>query len=60
MHVMDGDTSYHVILGYPWLNACSSFQICVKAVWRGRLVTIEATKMPFDRAELHYAKAALY
>ena len=21
MHVMDGDTSYHVILGHPWLKA---------------------------------------
>lgn len=64
MHVMDDDTSYHVILGLPWLNAhkaiVSTYHQCMKAVWRGRLVTIEATRIPFDRAKLYYAKAALY
>ena len=33
---------------------------CVKAVWRGRPVTIEAIRMPYDWVELHYAEAALY
>ena len=61
---MDGDTSYHVILGHPWLNAhravASTYHQCVKAIWRGRPLTIEATKIPFDRVELHYAEVALY
>ena len=64
MHVMDGDTSYHVILGHPWLNAHKAVAFmycqCVKALWRGRPVTIEATRMPFDREELYYVKATLY
>lgn len=64
MHVMEGDTAYHVILGYPQLNAhravASTHHQCVKTVWRGRPVTIEATRMPFDRVELYYAEAALY
>ena len=64
MHMMDGDTLYHVILSHPWLNAhravASTYHQNVKAVWRGWLVTIEATKMPLDRIELHYAKVALY
>ena len=64
MHMMDGDTSYHVILGHPWLNAhralASTYHQCVKAIWRGRSLTIEATKIPFDRVELHYAEVALY
>nr|POE57390.1 hypothetical protein CFP56_05990 [Quercus suber] len=64
MHMMDGDTSYHIILDHPWLNAhrtmASTYHQCVKAIWRGRPVTIEATWMPFYKAELHYAKAALY
>nr|POE53131.1 hypothetical protein CFP56_13674 [Quercus suber] len=64
MHMMDGDTLYHVILGRPWLNAhrvvASTYHQCVKAIWRGRLVTIEFTRMSFDRVELHYAEATLY
>ena len=64
MHVMDDDTSYHIILGCPCLKAhkamASTYHQCVKVVWKGRLVTIKATSMPHDRAELHYAKVALY
>ena len=64
MHMMDGDTLYHVILGCPWLNAhkavASTYHQCMKAIWRGRLVTIEFTRMPFDKAKRHYAEAALY
>ena len=29
-------------------------------LFKGRPMTIKATWMPFDRAELHYAKVALY
>ena len=64
MYVMDGDTSYHIILGRPWLKAhkvvASTYHQCIKAVWRGRLVTIEVTRIPYDRVELHYVEAALY
>ena len=64
MHVMDGDTSYHVILGHPWLKThkfvASTCHQCVKTVWRGKSVTIKATRMPYDRVELHYAEATLY
>lgn len=56
MHMMDGDTSYHVILGYLWINphkaVASMYHQCVKTVWRGRPVTMEATRMPFDKVEL--------
>nr|POF15911.1 hypothetical protein CFP56_17151 [Quercus suber] len=31
-----------------------------KAIWKGRPVTIEATRMPNDKAEFHYAEATLY
>ena len=55
MHVMDGDTSYHIILGLPWLKVhkavAFTYHQCVKAVWRGRLVTIKATRMLDDRVE---------
>ena len=32
----------------------------MKVVWQGKPVTIEAIRMPYDRAELHYIEAALY
>ena len=64
MHVMEGNTSYHIILGCPWLKAykaiASTYHQCVKAVWRNKQVVIEAIEMPFDRAELHFAEAAPY
>ena len=64
MHLMDDDTSDHIILGCPWLKVhkamASMYHQCVKVVWKGRLVTIEATSMPYDRAKLYYAEAALY
>ena len=64
MHVMEGNTSYHIILGRPWLKAykvvASTYHQCVKAIWRNKQVVIEAIKMPFDRAELHFAEVALY
>ena len=64
MHVMDDNVLYYVILGHLWLNAhkamASTYHRCVKIFWRGRLVTIEATRMPYDSAELHYAEVALY
>lgn len=62
VHVMDGDTSYHIILGHPWLKAHkavdSMYHQCVKAIWRGKLVTIEATRIPYDR--LDFLSMSLY
>ena len=64
MHVMERNTSYHIILGRLWLKVyramASTYHQCVKAIWRNKQVVIEAIKMPFDRAELHFVKAALY
>ena len=64
MHVMEGSTSYHIILGRPWLKAykamASIYQQYVKAIWKNKQVVIEATMTPFDKAELHFAKPTLY
>ena len=63
MHVMDSDTFYHVILGRPWLYACktvaSTYHQCVQAIWRGRSVTIEATRMPFYWGQAHHSLDSL-
>ena len=64
IHVMEGNTSYHIILGRPWLKAnkavAPTYHQCVKAVWRNKQGVTRATRMPFDRAELHFAEAAPY
>ena len=64
MHVMEGSTSYHIILGRPWMKAykvvASTYHQCMKVVWRNKQIVIEATKMPFDRSKLHFAKVTLY
>nr|POE66823.1 hypothetical protein CFP56_52033 [Quercus suber] len=64
MHVMEGNTSYHIFLGRPRLKAykavASTYHQYVKAVWRNRQVIIEDTRMPFDRAELYFVEAILY
>ena len=64
IHVMEGNTSYHITLGYPWLKVykavVSTYHQYVKAVWGNRQVVIKATRMPFDKAELHFAEATLY
>ena len=48
-HATEGDTSYHIILGHSWLRArkgvASIYHQCVKVVWQGKPVTIEAIRM---------------
>ena len=64
IHVMEGNTSYHIILGRPWLKeykaVAPTYHQCVKAVWRNKQGVTRATRMPFDRTELHFAEAAPY
>ena len=40
MHVMKGNTSYHIILGRSWLReyeaVASTYHQCVKAIWRNK------------------------
>ena len=59
IHVMEGNTSYHIILGRPWLKAYKDVAPTY-IVWRNKQGVTRATRMPFDRAELHFAKAAPY
>lgn len=55
VRVMDGDTSYHIILGQA---VDSTYHQCVKAIWRGKFVTIEAIRLPYDR--LDFLSMSLY
>ena len=61
-HVLDGATTYHMILGRAWLHAhkvmASTYHQCVKAIWKGKEVTNPATSMHFDESKAHFFKAA--
>ena len=59
---MDGAAPYHIILGRAWLHmhkaVASTYHQCVKAIWKGKEVTIPATRTRFDESETHFFEAA--
>ncbi|KAL4330640.1 hypothetical protein AHAS_Ahas13G0420300 [Arachis hypogaea] len=63
-HVVDGSSSYHILLGRPWihLHRCvpSSWHQCIKSSWRGKDISISATVTPFDAGEAHLVDASFY
>ena len=63
-HVLEEETSYHLLLGRPWIHAhsCvpSTLHQCLKANIKGMIVHINATKAPFTAAEAHLAEAILF
>jgi hypothetical protein len=63
-HVIDCEASYHVLLGRPWINANgavpSTYHQCIKAIYNGKEVTIQATKRPFAMDEAYLSEASLF
>ncbi|KAL4305618.1 hypothetical protein AHAS_Ahas16G0096300 [Arachis hypogaea] len=63
-HVVDGSSSYHILLGRPWihLHQCvpSSWHQCIKSSWIGKDISISATVTPFDKGEAHLVDASFY
>ncbi|XP_025703913.1 uncharacterized protein [Arachis hypogaea] len=63
-HVVDGSSSYHILLGRPWihLHRCvpSSWHQCIKSSWRKKDISISATITPFDAGEAHLMDASFY
>lgn len=61
-HVLDDAASNHVILRRAWLHMHkamnSTYHQCVKAIWKGKEVTILATPAPFDELEAYFFKVA--
>ncbi|KAL4391166.1 hypothetical protein AHAS_Ahas03G0217900 [Arachis hypogaea] len=61
-HVVDGSSSYHILLGRPWihLHRCvhSSWHQYIKSSWRGKDITISTTVTPFDAGEAHLVDAS--
>lgn len=60
-HVIDSQTSYHLLLGRPWIHRYkaipSTYHQCLKAIWKRKKVHINATGVPFQRDEAHFSEA---
>ncbi|GFZ09026.1 hypothetical protein Acr_20g0008340 [Actinidia rufa] len=63
-HVIDTETSYHVILGRMWQQCYgmtpSSYHQCMKAIMGGEQMIVGASERPFDVAEAHFDKAVFF
>ncbi|OVA02093.1 hypothetical protein BVC80_1261g7 [Macleaya cordata] len=63
-HIIDADTSYHVLLGRPWLHKHkvipSTYHQCVKVIVKGKEYRITALESPFSPEEAHLADATFY
>uniref|UniRef100_A0A2N9EG78 RNA-directed DNA polymerase n=1 Tax=Fagus sylvatica TaxID=28930 RepID=A0A2N9EG78_FAGSY len=63
-HVVNTETTYHVLLGRPWLHkhkpVSSTYHQCVKGRLNGKPIRIAANSYPFDQTEAHFVEVALY
>ncbi|PIN20262.1 hypothetical protein CDL12_07045 [Handroanthus impetiginosus] len=63
-HVIDARTSYHLLLGRPWLHENgvipSTLHPCFKYVKDGVIVQVDADTKPFTHAKSYFADAKLY
>lgn len=55
--VINAQTTYHRLLERLWIHHYkaipSTYHQCLKAIWEGRRVNINATKSPFQRDEAY-------
>ena len=62
--VVDGEPSYHILLGCPWLHLhqCvpSTWHQCIKSSFKGKDIEIPITKAPFDTSEAHLIDAGMF
>ena len=63
-HVIDAATSYHILLGRPWLHkhqvVPSTYHQYVKGRLNGKVFKVSANHMPFDETEAHFVEATFY
>ncbi len=63
-HVIDAETSYHILLGRPWLHthSCvpSTLHLCLKSRWKNKDIEIPASRTPGDPNEAHIAEAVFF
>ncbi|KAJ1409568.1 S-locus glycoprotein domain [Sesbania bispinosa] len=62
--VVDGDPSYHLLLGRPWihLHQCipSTLHQCIKSSFKGKEIKIPGVLDPFEASEAHLIDASLF
>ncbi|PIN11333.1 hypothetical protein CDL12_16069 [Handroanthus impetiginosus] len=63
-HVIDVKTSYHLLLGRPWLHENgvipSTFHQSLKYIRNGEILKVDAETKPFTNAKSYFADAKLY
>ena len=63
-HVINALTSYHILLGRPWLHkhhvVPSTYHQCIKGRLNGKVFKVPASSMPFDETKAHFVEAAFY
>lgn len=51
-HIIDAEPNYHIILGRSWMHnyvvVPSSYHQCLKGIWAGKKVTVQASERSFD------------
>lgn len=61
---MDAQTAYHLPFRHPWIHidkaVSSKYHQCVKSIWKGRLVHINATESPFQRNKAYFFEAQYF
>lgn len=64
VHIIDAETTYHVLLGRAWLHqhkvVPSILHQCTKAIHARKMVILEPSVSPFPRAESHFAVAMFF
>lgn len=63
-HVITARTSYHLLLGRLWIHkhhvVPSTHYKCLKVIWRGKKVHVNASEASFKKYETHILEAAFF
>ncbi|XP_059654937.1 uncharacterized protein LOC132301725 [Cornus florida] len=63
-HVIDSDTSYHILLERAWMHCFSivpsTYHQCFKGIWNNKVVTVPCSDRPFATFEAHYTDALFF
>lgn len=63
-HVIDSQITYHLLLDRPWIHhnkaVPSTYHQCLKVVWKGKRVNIDATESLFLREDAHLSEATYF
>lgn len=63
-HMIDFQTTYHLLLRRPWIHlhktVPSTDHKCLKSIWKGKRVHVNAIESPFQEDEAHFSEVAYF